>query len=200
MIKTTIQRAALALVALTVATLPAAAHVGPEAHGSFMSGLTHPLFGLDHILAMVAVGLWAATLGGRAIWMVPAAFVGTMAIGFTLPLLGVSLPLVEPAILASVVVLGLFVAAAVRVPTGAGMALVAAFAMFHGFAHGAELGAANGVGFAGGFIVSTIALHAVGVAIGLAALASPLRGRVGPGFLRLAGAGTAVAGLALVVG
>ena len=199
MIKTTLQRTVLALVALAAATIPAAAHVGPEAHGSVLSGLTHPLFGLDHILAMVAVGLWATMLGGRALWLVPSAFVGTMAIGFVLPIVGVALPLVEPAILASVVVLGLLVAAAVRVPAGAGMALVAAFALFHGFAHGAELGTASGIGFAGGFIASTMALHAIGIAIGLVALASPLVGRAGPGLVRLAGAGTAVAGLALAV-
>jgi urease accessory protein len=186
---------------LSTSTTPALAHLSPEDHGSFFAGVSHPLFGLDHILAMVAVGLWAAMLGGRAIWAVPAAFVGTMIVGFGLAMAGVGLPFVEPIILASVVVLGLVIAAAVRLPTAAGALLVGAFALFHGHAHGAELGSATAASYLAGFAVSTALLHAVGIAIGLG-LGSGLsfgavRGRM---IARALGGATALAGLGLMSG
>jgi urease accessory protein len=152
---------------ILAATAPAFAHLDPNGHGSFMSGLSHPLFGLDHIVVMVAVGLWAATIGGRALWMVPASFVGTMALGYVLALTGVALPLVEPVILASVVALGLLIAAAVRLPVAAGATLVGIFALFHGYAHGGELGAATALSFGIGFAVATALLHAAGLGLGL---------------------------------
>ena len=155
---------ALALLALTA---PALAHVDPALHGSFMAGISHPLFGPDHVLAMLAVGLWASLIGGRALIVVPAAFVGMMLAGFALVLAGAPLPLVEPAILASVVVLGLLVAMALPVPAWAGAAVVGGFALFHGFAHGGELGAAALMEFGAGFAVSTALLHAAGIALGL---------------------------------
>src|SRR5690606_19576432 len=102
----------LAAVAMALTASPAFAHLNPAEHGSFAAGFTHPLSGADHILAMVAVGLWAAMLGGRALFVVPAAFVGVMLLGFVAALLGMPLPFVEPVILASVVVLGLMVALA----------------------------------------------------------------------------------------
>ena len=94
---------------LVASVSPSFAHLNPAEHGSFAAGISHPLFGLDHILAMVAVGIWAAQIGGRALIGVPAAFVGCMALGFVAALAGMPLPFVEPAILASVVALGLLV-------------------------------------------------------------------------------------------
>ena len=163
MLKRLVPAAALVL----LATAPAFAHLDPSDHGSFMSGLSHPLFGLDHIVVMVAVGLWAATIGGRALWIVPGAFVGTMAAGYLLSLSGVSLPFVEPVILASVVALGLLIAAAVRLPVALGATLVGIFALFHGFAHGGELGLATALPFGIGFALATALLHAAGIGLGL---------------------------------
>lgn len=116
------KRLSLAAATLGLTTLPAFAHLNPEEHGSFMAGFSHPLFGADHILVMVAVGIWAAQIAAsrgkdRAVLIIPAAFVGTMAIGFLLALGGIELPFVEPAILASVIALGLLVAMATRVPS-----------------------------------------------------------------------------------
>jgi urease accessory protein len=150
-----IRRITLALAALAATTAPAFAHLNPEEHGSFMAGFSHPLFGLDHILVMVAVGLWAAQIGGKALWAVPAAFVTTMAVGFGLALSGIDLPFVEPAILASVVALGLLVAMAVKLDTAMSAAIVAVFALFHGHAHGGELGSAGAVTFGVGFVIAT---------------------------------------------
>lgn len=157
--------ATAAILALTAA--PAFAHLDPGEHGSFMAGLTHPLSGADHMLAMVAVGLWAAQIGGGARWLVPAAFVSLMALGFASALLGAPLPFVEPAILASVIGLGLLVALAARMPISACAAIVGAFALFHGHAHGGELGAAAAPAFGLGFVAATAALHAAGVGLGM---------------------------------
>ncbi|MCJ9754958.1 HupE/UreJ family protein, partial [Neorhizobium sp. BETTINA12A] len=138
-----LKRFSLAAAVLAAATAPAFAHLNPAEHGSLLAGFSHPLFGADHILVMVAVGLWAAQIGTdgnrNALWIVPAAFVGTMAAGFLLALGGISLPFVEPAILASVIGLGLLVATAVKLPVPAAAAVVGVFALFHGHAHGGEL-------------------------------------------------------------
>ena len=178
---------------------PAFAHLDPAEHGSFMAGVSHPLFGIDHILAMVAVGLWASLLGGRAIWLVPTAFVGTMAVGFAAALLAWPLPFVEPVILASVVVIGLMAAVALNVPTALAMLMVGFFAFFHGHAHGGELGAAGAASFGVGFVVSTAALHAAGIALGLG-LANLFGGATGRLLARLAGGATALGGLWLAAG
>jgi urease accessory protein len=191
-----IRRIPLALAALAVTAAPAFAHLDPEEHGSFMAGVSHPLFGLDHILVMVAVGLWAAQIGGKALWGVPAAFVATMAIGFGLALAGVDLPFVEPAILASVVALGLLVAMAVKLDTTASAAIVAIFALFHGHAHGGELGSAGALEFGIGFVVATALLHVAGIGLGL----SIARLSGGAIAARLLGAITALAGLVLAFG
>lgn len=151
-----------------MAATPAFAHLDPVENGSFMAGFSHPLFGLDHILAMVAVGLWAAMVGGRAVWMVPAAFVATMVVGFGAAIAGAPLPFVEPAILASVVALGLLVALAVNLPVWAGAAIVGLFALFHGHAHGEEIGVATALPYLLGFASATALLHIAGIAIGLA--------------------------------
>ena len=181
----------------TATATPALAHLDPGAHGSFAAGFTHPLFGIDHILAMVAVGLWAAMLGGRAIWAVPAAFVSVMAIGFLLSTTGMALPFVEPAILASVVALGLLIALAVPVPLAAGMAIVGFFALFHGHAHGGEIGEATATGYAAGFAIATALLHAAGVAAGLL-LAASAKVDAGRFATRMAGGATALCGLWLI--
>lgn len=188
------KRLALALLPAIAAGSPALAHLDPVAHGSFAAGFSHPVFGADHILAMVAVGLWAATLGGRALWALPAAFVGAMTFGFGLSLFGLGLPLVEPMIVASVLVLGVLVALAVRMPLPAGGAVVAALAMSHGHAHGAEMGGAMALGYLGGFVLSTALLHAAGVLAGL------VMARLGTRMLaRGAGVAVAAAGSALLL-
>ena len=188
------RRLLLAAAAFAASTLPAFAHLDPAEHGSLLAGFTHPLSGLDHILVMIAVGLWAAQIGGRALWVVPLAFVGTMAFGFVLAMAGISLPFVEPAILASVVALGLLVAMAVRLETVACAAVVGVFALFHGYAHGGELGAAGALPFSAGFVIATTLLHAAGIGLGLGI------GRLSSGRVisRILGGLTAFAGLALI--
>lgn len=148
---------------LALAASPALAHLDPGEHGSFLAGLSHPLFGLDHVLAMIAVGLWGAVLGGHARWALPTSFVGSMVLGFGLARLGLSLPLVEPMVLASVLLLGLAVALMVRLPLVAASVLAGLFGIFHGHAHGGELGAAGALAFSIGFVASTAVLHAVGL-------------------------------------
>jgi urease accessory protein len=191
-----IRRIALVLAALAATTAPAFAHLDPQEHGSFMAGVSHPLFGLDHILVMVAVGLWAAQIGGKALWAVPAAFVATMALGFGVALAGIGLPFVEPAILASVVALGLLVAMAVKLDTVVSAAIVAVFALFHGHAHGGELGSAGALSFGIGFVMATALLHGAGIGVGLGI--ARLSG--GATAARIIGGATALAGLALAFG
>ena len=181
---------------------PAFAHLDPAEHGSFMAGVSHPLFGLDHILAMVAVGLWAALLGSRgqrsALWLVPSAFVGAMAAGFGAALAGVTLPFVEPVILSSVIVIGLAAATALSIPAGAAMAMVGFFAFFHGHAHGGELGSAGALSFGFGFALSTALLHFSGIATGLG-LGRVFGGEAGRLATRAAGMATALGGLWLAI-
>lgn len=184
------KRALIALSILAAATMPAFAHLDPSEHGSFAAGFSHPLFGLDHILAMVAVGLWAAMQGGRAVWIVPAAFVSTMAVGFAAAIAGVPLPFVEPVILASVIFIGIAVALALPVPTAGVAAMVGFFAFFHGHAHGGELGEAGAWQFALGFVIATAVLHLVGIGAGLS-----LSRFGGKALGRIAGAATALGGL-----
>ncbi len=184
------KRSIVFLAALTAAT-PAFAHLDPIAHGALAAGLTHPLTGLDHLLAMLTVGLWSALVGGRAIWAMPLAFVGCMAVGFGAALMGVALPFVEPTILASVIVLGLLTALAVKTPAWIGGLLVGFFALFHGYAHGGEVGEASSLSFGIGFALSTAALHLTGVAVGL--------GQKRILLARLSGAVAALAGVALAV-
>ena len=190
-----LKRSLLTLAISIAATLPAFAHLDPAEHGSFAAGFSHPLFGLDHILAMVAVGLWAAMQGGRALWLVPAAFVGTMALGFAAAIAGMPLPFVEPVILASVIFIGIAIALALPIPSSVVAAMVGFFAFFHGHAHGGEMGGAGAWEFAIGFIVATAALHAAGIGVGL--VLARFSGKVLP---RLAGAATALGGLYLAIG
>ncbi len=185
---------ALAIAGLVVcAGTPALAHTGLEHTFSFAAGLKHPFTGLDHLLAMVAVGLWAGVNGGRALWAWPVAFVGVMLAGGALGIGGVSVPLVEPGILVSVIVLGLMLLARVRLAPATGAALVAAFALLHGHAHGAELpSGAPALAYAAGFAIATALLHLLG--LGAAGLARSGRGRL---LVRGAGALVAAAGVAL---
>jgi len=174
---------------------PALAHTGLEHAVSFASGFAHPWTGLDHVLAMVAVGLWAGLNGGRALWAWPAAFVGVMLAGGALGIVGVAVPMVEPGILASVIALGLLVLAAARLPVALGAALVAGFALLHGHAHGAEL--PSGVAaatYAAGFALATALLHALG--LGIARLCRSNSAKL---IVRGAGAAVAVAGVALAI-
>lgn len=186
-----LRRLPLAAFFALAATAPAFAHLDPAKHGSFAAGFSHPLFGLDHVLVMAAVGLWAASLGGRALYLVPSVFVGTMAAGFMAAILGAPLPFVEPVILASVVFVGLMVALALPLKISGVMGAVAFFAFFHGHAHGGELGAAGALPFAAGFAIATAMLHTAGIGAGIAL------GRLRRASLltRSAGAATALAGL-----
>jgi urease accessory protein len=148
----------------------AQAHPGHGAVTGFASGSAHPLLGMDHLCAMVAVGLWAAQRGGRALWAVPLAFVSVMMLGAATALGGHTIPFAEQGIAASVLVLGILIAAAIRLPLAASMVLVGAFALFHGFAHGAEIPTtASGFAFGAGMVFTTADLHLSGIAAGLAA-------------------------------
>lgn len=143
-----------------------AAH--PDTASGFLSGLAHPVSGLDHVLAMVAVGLWGAQLGRPAVWALPVAFPIAMAIGGMLGLMGIPLPGVEIGIAVSAIVLGIMVVAAARPPLWVAAVLVGVFALFHGHAHGTELPeGANGTLYSIGFVIATGLLHGVGIAIGL---------------------------------
>lgn len=127
------------------------AHTGVGHTHGFLAGAGHPMLGFEHVCAMVAVGLWAAQRGGRATWALPATFVGVMAAGSALGMAGVSIPLVEPGIVASVLVLGLLIAAAVRLPVAVSALIVGLFALFHGCVHGAEMPAsASGLAYGAG--------------------------------------------------
>jgi urease accessory protein len=183
----------LPVIVLALCPALAQAHVIPGQSSGLASGLTHPLSGLDHLLAMVAVGLWAAQRGGRALWVAPLTFVSVMAIGGFLGMSGVSLPFVQAGIVASVLVLGVLIAAAVRLPMFASVAVLALFALFHGHAHGSEMApSVSGVIYGLGFVLSTAALHVTGIALGLAARQSGKGSAV-----RYAGGAIALCGLAL---
>lgn len=192
---------ALAGAALVILTAgPAFAHVGTGPVDTFNHGFIHPMSGIDHILAMVAVGLFAANLGGAALWLVPSAFVGTMIFGGALGYYGWPLPMVEAGIGFSVVVMGLAIALGVRLPTIAAMALVGIFAVFHGHAHGTE-GMGLGIAFlpyAAGFVCATGLLHVAGMALGFSL------DRLGPAraaMLKMcAGTAGALAGVSLLTG
>ena len=195
---TLLARAAILPLALVIAT-PAWAHPGHEAGGlagGLAQGFLHPLGGLDHVLAMVAVGLIAARIGGRALLLVPASFLAMMAVGGAAGAAGLTLPHVETGIALSVVVLGAVLALGAVPPVAGAMGLVGAFAVFHGLAHGAEMpGAASGLAYGLGFLAATALLHAAGLGLGLAAA----HRTTGPA-LRVAGAALAAAGLGLLAG
>src|SRR6266850_7421296 len=185
----------LALPIMLMAT-PALAHTEESGIGGFLGGFAHPILGPDHVIAMVAVGLWGAFLGAPAIWLLPIVFPLVMACGGVLGSLGVPLPGVETAIAISAVVLGLMVALAARPPLWVAAVLVGGFAIFHGHAHGAELPAgADAVAFSVGFVAATGLLHLAGISFGL--LARWPAGRLA---VRAAGGAIAVAGVAFLSG
>lgn len=182
----TARRILLALLAI----VPTAgfAHTGIGAHGSpFVSGMVHPILGIDHLLAMVAVGFFAAMIGGQARWVYPASFVAAMLAGGFLGFGGAELPIIEPAILASIVVLGAAIAFALRPPLPLTCGVIALFGMAHGYAHGLEGPALGGLGYAAGFVIATTGLHAAGLALG-AGLSRPSVARILGGLTAAAGA------------
>ncbi|MGD0462236.1 MAG: HupE/UreJ family protein [Tepidisphaeraceae bacterium] len=194
--KSNSSKLAIAGAAILLATRIAEAHPGHAGHGGLTAGFAHPFSGIDHILAMIAVGLLAAQIGGRAMWMLPLTFVTLMTGGGLLNLAGVRVPWVEQGIMASVLVLGLMIAIAARMPIVMPLFLIGLFAVFHGYAHVAEMRTgASPAGYALGFIAATTALHGIGIALDLAARQLGSRQLV-----RYAGAAIAVCGLLLFMG
>ena len=160
---------AIALLLSASGAEPASAHGGGDIAGGFAGGFGHPLFGPDHVAAMVAVGLWGAMLGPPAIWLLPIAFPLVMAFGGVLGIVAVQMPRVEVGIAISAIVLGLMIALAVRAPLVVAVAVVSAFAILHGHAHGSELPpGADAIAFSAGFVIATGLLHVGGIGLGLA--------------------------------
>ncbi len=194
----TLMRLPLSVATLVLLPSLAYAHVGVgqagiAETGGFMHGLTHPTSGLDHVCAMLAVGLWAGQMGGRSIWAVPLTFVSVMALGGALPLLGISLPFIEQGILLSVLLLGVLIAASVRLPLWLSGGMVGLFALWHGYAHGTEMPAsATGTEYALGFLLATALLHIIGIAFGLG-----MQRRAREHVIRVAGASIALCGVYL---
>jgi urease accessory protein len=183
------------LAAMLLGSCPAFAHTGSGSSG-FVGGFLHPIFGPDHLVAMVAVGLWGAFLGPPAIWLLPIVFPLVMAGGGVMGILGMPLPGVEIGIAVSAIVLGLMVALAARPPLWVTAALVGAFAIFHGHAHGGELPpGTDAVAFSVGFVAATGLLHLTGIAFGLLA-----RWPAGRFTVRAAGGAIALAGVAFLSG
>ena len=183
---------------LLIIALPsiAHAHVGVGETSGLLNGLAHPITGLDHICAMIAVGLWAAQRGGRAVWLVPLAFVLVMALGGLLGMLAISIPFVEQGIIASVLILGVLIAAAVRLPLAASVLIVGLFALFHGHAQWQEMPeTASGLAYGLGFIIATVLLHLCGICLGLIANQTRTAWLV-----RYAGAAIVLCGVYLCVG
>ncbi len=178
-----------ALATLSLFAGTAFAHTGEHTVTGFASGLAHPLMGLDHLLAMIAIGLWAAQQGGRALWAVPVAFVGAMGLGGLFAWSGGILPQVEAGITLSVLVLGLLIATRRQWAVSSGMAIAAGFALFHGYAHGLEMPlTATPTMYGLGFVLATLCLHGAGIAGSL----------IGRHAVHLVGAGIAATGLALI--
>lgn len=178
------------LVALLWPTV-APAHGGGGGAAGLLSGLRHPVSGLDHVLAMVAVGLWGAQLGRPAVWLLPVTFPMVMAFGGMLGLMGLTLPGIEIGIAVSAITLGVMVGWEARLPPWAAAGVVGAFAIFHGHSHGAELPAgADALLYSIGFVVATGCLHAAGIGLGLVH-----RWPAGKVMLRAAGVAVALAGV-----
>ena len=184
----------LLAVAVVVFASPASAHVGQHLGFSISGGFAHPFLGLDHLAAMVAVGLWSALAGGKRLWVWPAAFVSAMLVGGCIGHAGVHLPEVEPVIAVSVIVLGLLVASGLKAPVPLGAALIAFFAVFHGHAHAAEALADGWGGYAAGFALATAVLHMAGISVGIG-----LQRMTGAAPVRVLGVATAVLGVFILV-
>ena len=187
--------------AAAIALMPgiAFAHTGVGDTSGFSHGFVHPLTGIDHLLAMMMVGVFAWQLGGRALWLVPLTFVLVMAIGGAFGVAGVSIPFVETGIALSVIVLGAAVAFRLSMPVAIAVALVGLFAVFHGHAHGEEMPEnAAGLAYGLGFMLATAALHLAGIGLGF--LIGRIADERGPAVVRITGGVVAVAGLALLGG
>ena len=190
-----------ALLSLLILLSPglAFAHTGVSAAHDVLHGFLHPLTGLDHVLAMVSVGLFAAQRGGRALWALPLVFVSMMAVGGVLGMSGVALPGVEAVISASVIVLGACVMSGLRIPTAFAAALVGVFAVFHGHAHGAEMPAtASGLTYGLSFMAATALLHGLGIGLYLTVIRFSEAFRVP--ITRALGGLITLAGIALLFG
>lgn len=189
------------LLGACAALLPVAASAHPGGHvfghgESFVSGFLHPIFGTDHLVAMLAIGLWAAYLGGRAVVGVPLAFLGMMIAGSLFGQVGVALPAVDQTIAVSLVVVGLLICLLVKLPAGLAASIVGLFASFHGFAHGVEMpGVAKPMLHGAGFVTATAALLALGGAIGITS-----RGAVPTAVIRAVGAAVAAFGIVTITG
>ena len=181
----------LGVIALTPS--PVLAHTGAGEIMSFSSGLTHPVHGLDHVLAMLAVGMWAGLLGRRSALGLPLTFLGAMLTGVALALIGIEVPAVETGIVASVLVLGLAIASGLRLPAATAAMICAIFGLVHGYAHGNEMGeSVDAVHYIGGFLVATALLHAGGFVVAAALV------RKTPDLNRMLGGGIALTGVALL--
>ena len=179
----------LALPVTMLAYIPTAgAHsMGAEGAG-FITGLAHPFMGLDHLLAMLAVGIWAAQTGGSAVWRLPLSFVVMMAVAALISANGFSLPALEPFIAGSVMLLGLMVVFAIRLPINFSMLLVGLFAVFHGYAHGLEMPqASSAILYGSGFVLATTLLHLTGIGLGKVAYRKHLLSRLIGSMIALAG-------------
>ena len=188
--------AVAAMIVMALVAAPAEAHQGTGLAGGFQSGFLHPLSGPDHMLAMVSVGLWGAFLGRPLVFALPMLFPTVMAIGGAVGMAGVPLPPVELGIAISVLTLGLMIAFKVRAPVAVACIIVGVFALFHGYAHGAELpSAADPVGYSAGFVLATGLLHIAG--IGLGTFRSRPGGEIA---LRATGGAIALCGMWFLVG
>jgi urease accessory protein len=194
--RATVRAALVAAVAAMCAALPlaASAHVGADAaaHHGFLAGLLHPFTGLDHLAAMLAVGFWSARSGVQRVWAAPLAFAAMVLAGALLARGGLVLPAIEPMIAASLVALGLLIAAQARLGSAAMAAIAGAFALFHGAAHGIELGGGAALG---GMLAGTVVLHVLGIGLGRALPEGAASRWIG----RLAGGSVALFGTALLV-
>ncbi|RVU84265.1 HupE/UreJ family protein [Leucothrix sargassi] len=191
-----LQPIGIATTLLFLLSSAAFAHTGEGVSGGFLSGFLHPIAGLDHVTAMVAVGILGAFLGRPAIWVLPVVFPLVMAFGGILGIMGVPIPFIETGIAVSSIVLGLIIALALKMPLWVAAVLVAAFSIFHGHAHGTELpNAVNPLAYSVGFVISTGILHLAGIAIG-----ELIRWPAGVIIARAAGALIALAGIGFLTG
>jgi urease accessory protein len=183
----------LLVLSMMGAAMPAAAHTGSHAASGLIGGFAHPFSGLDHTLAMVAVGLFAAVLGGRALWAVPATFASVMLVGGIMGFMGAEIPALEAGIALSVVIFGAVLASRIRCRISVAMTLTGMFAILHGYAHGAEMPMeAAAAHYCLGFFSATVLLHGAGLAIGFAL---DQRQKIH----RLASAGIGIAGVAMLL-
>ena len=179
----------LALSVTLLSTIPGAgAHTLGAEGASFITGLAHPFMGLDHLLSMIAVGIWAAQTGGSALWRLPLSFIVMMAVAALIGASGFSLPSLEPLIAGSVVFLGLMLVFAIRLPINLSMILVGLFAIFHGYAHGLEMPqASSAILYGDGFVLATALLHLVGIILGKVTYRQQLLSRLSGLMIAIAG-------------